>query len=153
MEQTGSAPHHACNPAPSLAAAAPGRGRQCHLARYGEGSPGLGGNGAAGSGAGVAGGGGGWYGGGGGLNSAGGGGGSGYGPTGTSFETGVHSGDGQVTITYTVNPPAAAGPTGLRAAALKKCKKYRKGTPNARSASRRHTSGRSELIAGESRAG
>ena len=49
------------------------------------------------------GGGGGWYGGGGGFRGAAGGG-SGNGPAGTSFETGVHSGDGQVTITYTANP-------------------------------------------------
>jgi hypothetical protein len=47
------------------------------------------------------GGGGGWYGGGGGFSVGAGGGGSGHGPAGTSFETGVHSGDGQVTITYT----------------------------------------------------
>jgi hypothetical protein len=47
------------------------------------------------------GGGGGWYGGGGGFNAGAGGGGSGHGPAGTSFETGVNSGDGQVTITYT----------------------------------------------------
>ncbi|MFL5908580.1 MAG: glycine-rich protein [Solirubrobacterales bacterium] len=66
------------------------------------GSPGLGGDG--GGGGGGAGGGGGWYGGGGGLNVAGGGGGSGYGPTGTTFQTGVRSGDGLVTITYTANP-------------------------------------------------
>lgn len=61
------------------------------------------GNGGAAGGGFVAGaGGGGWYGGGGGLNSAGGGGGSGHGPLGTVFETGVRSGDGLVTITYTL---------------------------------------------------
>jgi Glycine rich protein len=81
------------------------------------------------------GGGGGWFGGGGGATNGGGGGGSGYGPPGTTFETGVRSGNGLATITYTVNPPAPAapaapvGPTGQRAAALKKCKKYSKGTP------------------------
>jgi Ca2+-binding RTX toxin-like protein len=47
------------------------------------------------------GGGGGWYGGGGGVE-GGGGGGSGYGPTGTAFQTGVRSGNGLVTVTYTV---------------------------------------------------
>ena len=46
------------------------------------------------------GGGGGWYGGGGGVE-GGGGGGSGYGPPGTAFATGVHGGDGLVTVTYT----------------------------------------------------
>ena len=46
------------------------------------------------------GGGGGWYGGGGGFI-GGGGGGSGYGPPGTAFATGVRSGDGLVTVTYT----------------------------------------------------
>ena len=48
------------------------------------------------------GGGGGWYGGGGGENGGGGGGGSGHGPPGTTFQTGVQSGNGVVTITYTV---------------------------------------------------
>ncbi|MEV6553605.1 glycine-rich protein [Streptomyces sp. NPDC051597] len=76
------------------------------------GSPGLGGTGGAGaSGTGGGGGGGGWFGGGGGggilsspsatVGSAGGGGGSGYGPAGTVFQTGVHAGDGSVSITYT----------------------------------------------------
>ena len=70
------------------------------------------------------GGGGGWYGGGGGFNAAAGGGGSGNGPAGTSFETGVHSGDGQVTITYTANPtPPNPTPT---AGEHPKCKKLRK---------------------------
>ncbi|WP_180357032.1 DUF11 domain-containing protein [Streptomyces sp. TLI_146] len=80
------------------------------------GAPGLGGTGGAGaSGSGGGGGGGGWFGGGGGggimsspsatVGSGGGGGGSGYGPTGTVFHTGVRSGDGSVTLTYT---PAAA---------------------------------------------
>jgi hypothetical protein len=64
-----------------------------------QGSSGLGGN-AAGDQAG--GGGGGWFGGGGGLIGAGGGGGSGHGPAGTVFETGVRSGNGLVTVTYTV---------------------------------------------------
>ena len=36
------------------------------------------------------------------LDPAGGGGGSGHGPEGTVFQTGVHSGDGLVTVTYTV---------------------------------------------------
>jgi len=38
----------------------------------------------------------------------GGGGGSGFGPAGTTFETGVRSGDGEVTITYSkrCTPPA-----------------------------------------------
>ncbi|WP_268248413.1 glycine-rich protein [Streptomyces melanogenes] len=80
------------------------------------GAPALGGTGGAGaSGAGGGGGGGGWFGGGGGggilsspsgtVGSAGGGGGSGHGPAGTVFHTGVRSGDGSVSITYT---PAAA---------------------------------------------
>jgi hypothetical protein len=56
---------------------------------------GTGGTGAAGGG-----GGGGWYGGGGGFG-GGGGGGSGYGPPGTAFETGVRSGNGLATVTYT----------------------------------------------------
>lgn len=55
------------------------------------------------------GGGGGYYGGGGGGDGRGtGGGGSGFGPEGTKFQTGVHSGDGLVTITYTRPAPAAA---------------------------------------------
>ena len=54
--------------------------------------------------------GGGWYGGGGGLNFGGGGGGSGHGPAGTTFETGVRSGDGLVTVTYTVSPPVGGTP-------------------------------------------
>jgi hypothetical protein len=57
------------------------------------------------------GGGGGYWGGGGGPSGAGGGGGSGYGPLGTYFQTGVHSGNGVVTITYTptdTTPPTAA---------------------------------------------
>jgi hypothetical protein len=70
------------------------------------------------------GGGGGWYGGGGGFNAGAGGGGSGTGPAGTNFETGVHSGDGQVTITYTANPtPANPTPT---AGEHPNCKKLRK---------------------------
>ena len=70
------------------------------------------------------GGGGGWYGGGGGFSGGAGGGGSGTGPAGTSFETGVHSGDGQVTITYTANPtPPNPTPT---AGEHPKCKKLRK---------------------------
>ena len=55
-------------------------------------------NGLAGGG----GGGGGWWGGGGGVG-GGGGGGSGAGPAGTVFQTGVRSGDGLVTVTYTPN--------------------------------------------------
>jgi Ca2+-binding RTX toxin-like protein len=68
---------------------------------------GLGGNG--GNGASTeegGGGGGGWYGGGGALD-GGGGGGSGHGPAGTVFETGIQSGDGLVTVTYT--EPSIAG--------------------------------------------
>jgi Ca2+-binding RTX toxin-like protein len=53
----------------------------------------------------IGGGGGGWYGGGGGVRSTvggpGGGGGSGHGPDGTSFQTGVRSGNGLVTVSYT----------------------------------------------------
>ena len=86
------------------------------------GSPGLGGNGANFGGGG---GGGGSYGGGGGSLLAGGGGGSGHGPTGTSFETGVRSGDGQVTITYTANPTPPANPT-VAPGKDPKCKKLRK---------------------------
>ena len=53
------------------------------------------------------GGGGGWFGGGGGFSAAGGGGGSGFCPAPcTNFETGVRSGDGEVTVTYTVPTPA-----------------------------------------------
>jgi MBG domain (YGX type)/Glycine rich protein len=48
------------------------------------------------------GGGGGYYGGGGGEVVAGGGGGSGFGPTGTTFQTGIHSGDGVITVSYTI---------------------------------------------------
>jgi Glycine rich protein len=68
-------------------------------------------------------GGGGWYGGGGGTATGGGGGGSGHGPAGTTFETGVRSGDGQVTITYTANPPA---PAAIAAAEDPKCERLRK---------------------------
>ena len=64
-----------------------------------EGDFGFGGDGGGNFGGG---GGGGWFGGGGGLGAAGGGGGSGHGPEGTVFETGVRSGDGLVTVTYTV---------------------------------------------------
>ena len=78
---------------------------------------GSGGNGTASIGGG---GGGGWYGGGGGFLNGAGGGGSGTGPAGTSFETGVHSGDGQVTITYTANP------TPPNAGEHPNCKKLRK---------------------------
>ncbi|WP_344188142.1 IPT/TIG domain-containing protein [Acrocarpospora corrugata] len=80
------------------------------------------------TGAGGGGGGGGWYGGGGGGGgewagpptysraSAGGGGGSGYGPAGTTFQTGVRSGNGVVIITYYQVPAItgispASGPT------------------------------------------
>ncbi|MFI6641273.1 hypothetical protein [Streptomyces sp. NPDC050504] len=74
-----------------------------------EGAGGAGGAGVSGTtGAGGGGGGGGWFGGGGGggqqqadgsAGSAGGGGGSGHGPAGTAFDTGVRTGNGQVTIT------------------------------------------------------
>jgi len=73
----------------------------------GDGTPGAGGNGGGPRGAG--GGGGGFFGGGGGggrgeggvlEGGTGGGGGSGFGPAGTVFQTGTHSGDGEVTITY-----------------------------------------------------
>ena len=47
------------------------------------------------------GGGGGYYGGGGSEFDGGGGGGSGFGPAGTTFQTGVHSGDGVITVSYT----------------------------------------------------
>ena len=46
------------------------------------------------------GGGGGYYGGAGGGNDTGGGGGSGFGPAGTTFNTGIRSGDGVITVTY-----------------------------------------------------
>ena len=92
------------------------------------GSPGLGGNGARnsnpGNQPGAGGGGGGWYGGGGGLNTGAGGGGSGHGPAGTSFQAGVHAGDGQVTITYSANP-TPPNPTSA-AGEDPKCKKLRK---------------------------
>jgi VCBS repeat-containing protein len=69
---------------------------------------GTGGSGASSSDGGGGGGGGGYYGGGGGgiggLRGGGGGGGSGFGPSGVVFQSGVRSGDGLVTITYT--PPA-----------------------------------------------
>jgi hypothetical protein len=60
------------------------------------------GNGSAGADGSLAGGGGGggFYGGAGGAALQGGGGGSGFGPSGVTFETGVHGGDGLVTITY-----------------------------------------------------
>jgi hypothetical protein len=70
-------------------------------------------------------GGGGWYGGGGATINIGGGGGSGHGPAGTAFETGVRSGDGQVTITYTANP-AAPAPAAIAAAEDPKCERLRK---------------------------
>jgi hypothetical protein len=54
------------------------------------------------------GGGGGYYGGGGAMT-GGGGGGSGFGPTGTSFETGVREGNGLVAITYAASPLAIVG--------------------------------------------
>jgi Glycine rich protein len=68
-------------------------------------APGTLGSGAVGAGGGTGGGGGGggYYGGGGGgsgFPGGGGGGGSGYGPASTTFQTGVRSGDGVVTITY-----------------------------------------------------
>ena len=53
------------------------------------------------------GGGGGYYGGAGGGNDTGGGGGSGFGPAGTTFSTGVRSGDGTITISYTVVTPTS----------------------------------------------
>ena len=64
-----------------------------------DGALGQGGNGTGGGG-----GGGGYYGGGGGRagnGGGGGGGGSGYGPEGTTFQTGVRSGDGKAAVTYT----------------------------------------------------
>ena len=79
------------------------RGRQRQASRAMEGVFGLGGNGGVPTNATTkgGGGGGGWYGGGGGDAGGGGGGGSGYGPPGTSLQTGVQSGNGLVTITYT----------------------------------------------------
>jgi hypothetical protein len=80
------------------------------------GALGTGGGGGAGigtSGDGGGGGGGGYYGGGGGGGGAsggGGGGGSGFGPSGVVFNSGVRSGDGLVTITYTEAPPADTTP-------------------------------------------
>ncbi len=91
----------------------------------GDGGTGAGGNGGGGGGAG------GYYGGGGGADgncangnpgqgpAGGGGGGSGYGPSRTTFGTGVRSGDGLVTITYPPPPPtptptATATPTPWR---------------------------------------
>ncbi len=69
-----------------------------------EGDFGFGGDGGGSFGGG---GGGGWFGGGGGSGAAGGGGGSGFCPAPcTNFETGVRSGDGEVTVTYTVPTPA-----------------------------------------------
>jgi len=81
---------------------------------------GFGTGGSAGA-AGAGGGGGGWFGGGGGGVGAGvsggGGGGSGHGPAGTTFETGVRSGNGLVTVSYELDPPPvttiAAGPEGV----------------------------------------
>lgn len=55
------------------------------------------------------GGGGGFYGGGGG-SFAGGGGGSGHGPTGTTFVSGVRSGDGVITVSYSAPPPTITSP-------------------------------------------
>ena len=55
------------------------------------------------------GGGGGYYGGGGGTI-AGGGGGSGFGPNGTTFQTGVRSGDGVITVSYSAPPPLITAP-------------------------------------------
>ena len=78
------------------------------------GDPGVGGHGAIEAlfeAFGGGGGGGGWFGGGGGLG-GGGGGGSGHGPEGTVFETGVRSGNGLVTVTYTVSPPVGGPPVG-----------------------------------------
>jgi hypothetical protein len=71
------------------------------------------------------GGGGGWFGGGAGAFGGPGGGGSGHGPAGTLFETGVRSGDGLVTVTYT---PAVAVPpadTTSPQTALSKAPKHR----------------------------
>ena len=63
-------------------------------------------NGAGGGGVPGGGGGGGYYGGAGGGDDTSGGGGSGFGPAATTFNTGVRSGDGVITVTYTVQPPA-----------------------------------------------
>jgi hypothetical protein len=71
---------------------------------------GVGGNGNRDAFDGGGGGGGGWYGGGGGLNGGGGGGGSGHGPSGTTFGTGVRSGNGLVTVTYTLDTTAPTIP-------------------------------------------
>jgi hypothetical protein len=61
------------------------------------------------------GGGGGYYGGGSGAGDGavggGGGGGSGFGPEGTVFESGIRSGNGLITVTYTVDPPPPDPPT------------------------------------------
>lgn len=73
------------------------------------GTPGTSGTGGAGF-SGGGGGGGGYYGGGGGSGNAGGGGGSGFGPSGTTFETGVRSGDGVATVTYEASASDQAGP-------------------------------------------
>lgn len=61
------------------------------------------------NGVGAGGGGGGYYGGAGGSPGTGGGGGSGFGPTGTVFQTGVRTGNGQILLTYT--PPDSTPPT------------------------------------------
>ena len=76
------------------------------------------------------GGGGGWYGGGGGSFNGAGGGGSGNGPAGTTFETGVHSGDGLVTITYTAPTPTAGEHPNCKKL-RKKLKRQQKGLANA----------------------
>lgn len=55
------------------------------------------------------GGGGGYYGGAGGGDETSGGGGSGFGPAGTTFGTGVHSGDGAITVSYTAPPITGHG--------------------------------------------
>ena len=64
--------------------------------------------GGPGSGSGGGGGGGGYYGGAGGYNTGGAGGGSGFGPAGTRFETGTHTGDGEIVITYGPSTPNLA---------------------------------------------
>jgi Glycine rich protein len=83
-----------------------------HLSGINTAAPGQFGLGAAGSPtSGGGGGGGGWYGGGAGRF-GGGGGGSGHGPTGTTYQTGVRTGNGQITATYTLpnaQPTADAG--------------------------------------------
>jgi hypothetical protein len=82
----------------------------------GSGDGGGGGSGSGGDGYGGGGGGGGYYGGGGGggghsaAGGGGGGGGSGFGPSGVVFNSGVRSGDGLVTITYT-EPKETTPPT------------------------------------------